>query len=1168
MFTHYDHAKVAALAQAAGLTHRALQHTKDINEIKKLLVGARNLSNNASFIIAFFGTRTVSETLDCLRELLRADSRTHLDLVVAVGVKYTPLPTTEPDPEQLDPSRMIALFEEFHSWAGMYLYLKQIVSLHKTNKFVVFKFIQSAASLPQPEMQSIEMAVRDFEYEPEKVRDFLKELRLPDQLPLVLVCDKFNFIPELTSYLFKNSMYHFIEAYVEKINPMNTPIVVGTLLDLGCDEEKIHTLLNNVGHLCPVDSLVDEVEKRGKLRMLRNWLEARVQEGNKESATHNARAKILILSNDERKEQFLLQNEHYNPLVVGKFCESHDAYLAYVAYRRGKCHNELISVTNRHGLFKQQAKYLVEEQDAALWASVLSPENEYRRQVIDEVVQHALPETKRADLVSNTVRAFMTAELPNELIELLDKIVLQGTEEEFRKNRNLQNLLLLTAIKSDKSRVMDYIHQLDCFDAPEIAEIAIENELFEEAFSIYRKAKLNVKAIQVLITWIKKIDRAAEFADACSSLPDGKDVHAALGAAQLDEGLVSEAINSLIIAEDPTIHERVVDAAKKANELKGLSKYLIMCRKKLRNEKIDSELCYTYAKLNLLPNLDELINSPNIARIQEVGDVCFSEGLYEAARMLFHNIGNHSKLASTYVKLKQFSLAIDAAKKANSIRTWIEINHACVEEGDWRFDKLSGIHVILHPDELENLCNFYEMRGHASELITLLETGLGMERAHNGLFTELAIVYSKYKPGKLMEHLRYWKKNLSVRKVCDVCRNNRQWPEVVLLYEADNDYEKAARVMMEHSVDAWDDHAFRDLMLKVSQIELYYEAIKFYIDQHPDLIVELLNALTAKLDPAKVVEKVLKMNHIALIKKYLTGVQEKNILQVNEALNDLYIEEEDYESLRQSIEGFNNFDSIALAKKLDKSELIEFRKIGARLYRQNKKWKQSIEISLKFHLYKDAMDTAQMSGDREIAEELLQTLVEVSPSCFAACLYTCYDLIRPDFALELAWRNQMIDFVFPFLIQILREYTSKVDHLVEEEKRNAEKAAEVSAAPPVPPVYQSVPPPGMAFYPPPGMVLPPGINAPGMGVGPGMGMPPPGMAVPPPGMVVPGMGMPPPGMGVPPPGMGVPPPGMGVPPPGFAPVPGGALVPSGVPTGPSSVAPPPGFADASAFGFF
>ena len=65
----------------------------------------------------------------------------------------------------------------------------------------------------------------------------------------------------------------------------------------------------------------------------------------------------------------------------------------------------------------------------------------------------------------------MNADLPQELIELLERIVLQGTD--FSNNRNLQNLLILTAIKADKDRVMDYINRLDNFDGPEIAKIAV-----------------------------------------------------------------------------------------------------------------------------------------------------------------------------------------------------------------------------------------------------------------------------------------------------------------------------------------------------------------------------------------------------------------------------------------------------------------------------------------------------------------------------------------------------------------------------------------------------------------------------------------------------------------------------------------------------------------------
>jgi len=41
----------------------------------------------------------------------------------------------------------------------------------------------------------------------------------------------------------------------------------------------------------------------------------------------------------------------------------------------------------------------------------------------------------------------------------------------------LQNLLILTAIKADKTKVMEYIDRLDNYDAPDIANIAIQSQV-------------------------------------------------------------------------------------------------------------------------------------------------------------------------------------------------------------------------------------------------------------------------------------------------------------------------------------------------------------------------------------------------------------------------------------------------------------------------------------------------------------------------------------------------------------------------------------------------------------------------------------------------------------------------------------------------------------------
>lgn len=47
----------------------------------------------------------------------------------------------------------------------------------------------------------------------------------------------------------------------------------------------------------------------------------------------------------------------------------------------------------------------------------------------------------------------------------------------------------------------------------------------------------------------------------------------------------------------------------------------------------------------------------------------------------------------------------------------------------------------------------------------MLEAALGLERAHMGMFTELAILYSKYKPQKMREHLELFWSRVNIPKV-------------------------------------------------------------------------------------------------------------------------------------------------------------------------------------------------------------------------------------------------------------------------------------------------------------------------------------------------------------------------------------------------------------------
>ena len=64
-------------------------------------------------------------------------------------------------------------------------------------------------------------------------------------------------------------------------------------------------------------------------------------------------------------------------------------------------------MSHENSLFKNEARYLVRMRMPDLWQQVLTPENEFRRPLIDQVVQTALNESQDPDDVSATVKAFM-----------------------------------------------------------------------------------------------------------------------------------------------------------------------------------------------------------------------------------------------------------------------------------------------------------------------------------------------------------------------------------------------------------------------------------------------------------------------------------------------------------------------------------------------------------------------------------------------------------------------------------------------------------------------------------------------------------------------------------------------------------------------------------------
>jgi hypothetical protein len=88
---------------------------------------------------------------------------------------------------------------------------------HSEDPDLHFKYIEAAAKTGQ--IKEVERVTRESNfYDAEKTKNFLMEAKLPDARPLINVCDRFGFVPDLTHYLYTNNMLRYIEGYVQKVN--------------------------------------------------------------------------------------------------------------------------------------------------------------------------------------------------------------------------------------------------------------------------------------------------------------------------------------------------------------------------------------------------------------------------------------------------------------------------------------------------------------------------------------------------------------------------------------------------------------------------------------------------------------------------------------------------------------------------------------------------------------------------------------------------------------------------------------------------------------------------------------------------------------------------------------------------------------------------------------
>lgn len=234
----------------------------------------------------------------------------------------------------------------------------------------------------------------------------------------------------------------------------------------------------------------------------------------------------------------------------------------------------------------------------------------------------------------------MAANMPDKLMEMLEKLMLQTANSRFARNSNLQNLLILTVIKAGTGRVIEFVRRLDNYDGADIALVAVGEELFNEALAIHQKFEQHDLAIGVILDHMKDFSRGEEYA----LMVDLPAVWSKLGVAQLEDGQMAAGVRSLLKAKDPGPYVTVIESAKKGAGLEDyvlFVKFLKLVRNQVKDFRfVDTEMVFALCKCKKLTEVEEFISLPNGADLEEAGDRSLGDELFSAAKLLFSAVNS------------------------------------------------------------------------------------------------------------------------------------------------------------------------------------------------------------------------------------------------------------------------------------------------------------------------------------------------------------------------------------------------------------------------------------------------------------------------------------------------------------------------------------------------
>lgn len=763
--------------------------------------------------------------------------------------------------------------------------------------------------------------------------------------------------------------------------------------------------------------------------LLKDWMEFLVfDEGLCNLTLNNALAKLYIDIN-----QGLDRIRNYDYREIGNYCEDKDPTKAVAIYEAGKCDAEIIALCNKYHLYHLESDYLIKRRDAKIWALALNNE-ESKTSLLEQVTQ-SLPDYS-VEEISDTIKAFMGD--ATALLEILERIIFTT---QLNTNVNLQNLLLTTSMRVDSEKFHEYSMRLNHYDWNDVATMALEEySLYEEGLAIYKKNNAHLKVMETYLNKLDDLENAEIYARQIS------DPKVFLLIAQKQLTGCHEDPKSITLPEEYARNKTLIQKsisnyslAEQCKEIKKLIKVaedyecygeLIVFFEKMKQAKtlppteVDSEFAYCLAKTGQTSALQNLITNSCHVNAQIIGDRLYQEiltgaekQLYEPTILLYRKVNNNIRLTNCFLLLGDLENACSSAAKASNAKTWFDVAIAALEKQDFDIAHAAGKNLISHPDHLEKFIHHHEAIQQFDQLVNFLESSCS-STSNVAVLTELGIAYAKYNPLKLSTYIDRLKTmssstRINLPKIVKICQAELLSNETVQLYLVYNEYDQAAQVLLAHSAVTWEHQPFVQILRNVTNTDIIYKAVTFYLEEQPSSLNDFLEAVTAKLEYYRVIHtikshpltreaKSTAISPIALVVPWLESQQEKanaTTNLVNDILNEIYLENYDYHALKKSIESFANFNQNALAQILENHKVSQFiasiyhqnttfNELALILYERNGNHSHALGLAKTFKRYTQAITIAYTSNDTEVAEDLLSyfALTRKSKNLFTACL--------------------------------------------------------------------------------------------------------------------------------------------------------------------------------------